>query len=206
MINRTGAVEAFWLNEEIECYFKNNLVYVRIRKNASTFYTNLFVSNGRTGIQFKDINWNIHHVFGFIQDPIVRYCKGLTEDLFKDSLEFAEKVTSILTKTPINSAVLTYHTIPISLMVGDRMYEMTWITLDSDISSKQQLDKFCSQHNVFLNWDHDILSHPSNPEKINFFNNVKVSLGTGNHVFWRVLAKDIDLYNQVLAESKNILN
>jgi len=84
------------------------------------------------------------------------------------------------------------------------MYDMTWFPLDLDTSSKQQLDEFCNQHGISLNWNLDYVTHSSDSEKINFFNNMKFLLGDGNHIFWRLFAKDIDLYNNVVHNHKKL--
>jgi hypothetical protein len=204
MIPNIGNVELFWLNEVTECYQKNNLIYIRILKNASTFYTNLFIENKWDAIKFKDIDWERNQVFSFIQDPVVRYCKGITEDLYQNE-PLKEKIVPVIKDHPVDTVILTYHTLPISLLCGEHMYKIKWFTLDSDAVSPQQLDSFCKQHHVSLDWSREVHRNVSKFEKINLFNNLKFLLGDANHIFWKLFAKDIDLYNYV-CNQKNISN
>ena len=203
MTSTTGNIELFWQNESSECFCKNNLIFVNILKNASSFYRDVFVTNKWNFLKFENVNWEDNYVFGFIQHPVVRYCKGLTEDLY-ENLDLSGKILPLLSDNIKNFLPLTFHTLPISMTCGDRMYQMTWFPLDADTSSKQQLDDFCRGHNVFLNWNFNFNLHSSNPKKINFFNNVKFLLGNGNHIFWKVFAKDMDLYNKVICNQKNL--
>jgi hypothetical protein len=201
MQTKTSDVESFWINDSLECYQKNNLVYVRILKNASTFYTNLFVSSGWELIEFKNINWSTNQVFGFIQDPVRRYLKGLTEDLYND-FELQKHIFFMIQHHKNKNILpLTLHTMPISLTCGDYMYDMLWIPIDIDNSSIQVVKNLCNEHNISLTNDINSTNmHNSNSEKLELYKKIKIIFGNGHSNFWKLLSKDIELYYQTITK------
>jgi hypothetical protein len=193
-----GKVEKIWFNDTVRFYRKNNLVYAPVLKNASTFYTTLFTKNNWKLIQFQDIDWDKDRVFGFIQNPTIRYCKGLTEDLYNDN-DLQLHILPLLEQRQKNVLPMTFHTLPISLMFGDYMYDILWIPIDKESLGKEKVVSFLKINNISLNWDnHQSKIHESNLEKLKFFETVKNMLGNGNSNFWKLLSKDIDLYYHVI--------
>lgn len=196
-----GKVEEFWLNHDINCWSKNNLVYVGIVKNASTFYRNLFIKNDWQLLEFKNIDWENNQVFSFIQDPVVRYCKGITEDLYRNE-SLKEKIVPVLKDHLHDTVVLTHHTLPMSITCGENMYKITWIPIDVP-GQKEILEEFLKKNNESIAWHIPHFSNKTTFDKKVLFKNIQFLLKDKNHLFWKLFSKDIDLYNQVILEHNN---
>lgn len=203
MIKVSRNVENNWVNEGLRCWRSGSLVYVRMLKNASSYYTKVFLDNHWQEITFNDIDWTNDTVFGFIQDPFQRYIKGLTEDAWSTS--DAQTVIRFLLDYPHAAVCLiSYHTNTIHLTIGDRMYDMTWIPIDVDQPSQKRVDQLCSKHNITINWPKNQKLNESPPEKLELFQQVKTKLGNGSGPLWRMLSRDIDLYHAVIADLNTI--
>lgn len=130
-------------------FFKcDKLVYIAIRKNASSFYTNYFqLQLGWKEISLQEVDWENDIVFSHISDPMERHIKGISEaisqfqlirDLFNDS-----KFCSIL-----GHSVLDSHCVPICLTLGKHIEQIDWILLDSKVPSETLTNKFLLKYNI----------------------------------------------------------
>lgn len=125
-----------------------NLVYIAIRKNASTFYTNFF--QGQMGWKedsFSNVDWDRDVIFSHISDPIARHIKGIAEiidqsqffkDLFNDP-----KFCNIL-----GFSIADSHYVPIYTTLGPYVNKIDWILLDSPIRSEELTSKFLFKYNI----------------------------------------------------------
>lgn len=201
------------INEfNVHIYRNKNVVYLATLKAASTFYTSLVLANNWEVIRFSDINWSIDHVFGFIVDPKVRYLKAVTEDYFNEEVEmvidgiedwvpdpeFQNILCAILGKHKSQCFVLTHHSLPLSVTLGDYVRKIDWIPADTDIRSEIFFTKLCEKYKIAIDYtSENIDEHKSNAYKTLIFNKLKDLFGNGNYFQELVLAKDIDLYNEV---------
>lgn len=189
---------------------KGNLVYLASLKAASTFYITLLLSNGWDTITFDSIDWTTDHVFGFISEPVARYIKAVTEDFFNEEIyieeteeiipdvEFQDLLTKILSKHKTQCLVLTHHSLPLSVTLGDYVKKVDWIPLSDDIPSDKLFTKLCEKYTITLDYtSENIDHHVSNGYKVSIFDELRSLFGEGNYFRDMVLAKDIDLYNDV---------
>ena len=185
-----------WINNSSIFYRKNNLIYAVTHKCASSFYTSLVKYNRWEKIKFVDIDWVNDRVFSFIIDPYIRYAKGLAEDIQGMSLKSTNDLNLLLQD---NTAFLSFHSIPISQIYKDYAYSIDWIPLDGDTPSESIILKLFEYHNIKIEWPEFKNYHKSTPKKIELFNKVKELIGNGNHIYYRLLSTDVDLYNTVLS-------
>ena len=184
---------------------KGNLVYLASLKAASTYYKSVLVSNGWLTIPFVNIDWARDHVFGFISDPVTRYMKAVAEDFFNEETEqliadeeFQNHLRKTLGRHKKQCFVLTYHSLPLSVTLGDYANYVDWIPLGNDIPSDQLFTKLCEKYSITLDYSSPMIDqHVSTEYKISVYDELKSLFGDGNYFRDMVLAKDIDLYNKV---------
>jgi hypothetical protein len=132
----------------MKCLRSENLVYIAIRKNASTFYTNFFqLQLGWEEISLKDIKWGENVVFSHISNPMDRHVKGIAEsiaqhDLIRDIFN-DPKFCQIL-----GYSIVDPHCVPICSTLGENVKYIDWILLDSPTPSENLTAKFLSKYNV----------------------------------------------------------
>jgi len=181
------------LLKDLTFYKKDNLVYTYVLKNASTYYSNLLKYNNWDRILYRDINFNKHHVFGFIMDPINRYFKGLAEDITNN----INNTEEFFTNNNSNEFIfLSGHCVPISLTYIDFYKNIDWIPLDIGIESDQFFKKLLEHHGIDFNFD-NVFDYKSTSEKINLYKKLK-DMFINNDILHKVLHKDILLYNSVI--------
>jgi hypothetical protein len=176
-------------------YRKDQLVYASVLKCASTFYTNVVVSNDWIEIQFADINWNNDHVFGFIMNPAERYMKGLAEDIADPETSWS------IDNLPIykDSVVFTFHSLPIYATLNEYLYKIDWIPIDRDFKSETMLECLLKKYNITLNWP-NIGKHESSSEKLKIYNKIKNLIDLNNHVLRNSLSPDVELYKNIISK------
>lgn len=201
-----GNVESYWIftSTENQCWRYGKVVYIPILKTASTYYASILERNGWQSCGLDSVDWSTDSIFGFIMDPVQRYLKALTEDALVSA-----KHKSIIEKTldlgTDHCCLLTHHALPMSLTLGDLMYHVYWIPIDSDISPDKMLIEFCYKHGLQLHLDFDIdvkHRHQSSKHQLDIFRSLRDRFDTGNAHFYRVFAKDIDLYRNICATVK----
>lgn len=199
----------FWLNKfNILIYKKNNLIYIPTLKNACTFYRTLCMYNNWKTISWYDIDWHNHHVISFIGEPKRRYFKGLAQDLFNiNFLEDKEVFYELLkysTKTLNDTTlILTVHSTPLSIVLGDKVEQIDWIPIHKNIDNYKYFKKLCLEYGIETRDDSPTIEkHESIPQKEAFFDvlyNNMADIET-NLYFNLVMSKDVDLYNRVLSK------
>ena len=177
-------------------YRKNQLVYTSVLKCASTLYNNVVLHNNWTEIQMHDINWQHDHVFGFIMNPIVRYIKGLSEDVFDPT------TSRSINNLPVHNDCITFtfHSLPISLVLKDRMHLIDWIPLDTEIKSETLFQILLKKYNIDLVWPVHVNKHESTDEKTKIYNTIKNIINIDNYVVQRGLEVDINFYRTVISK------
>ena len=192
-----GNVEAYWLDDNLFCFKKQNVAYVSQRCNASTFYDSVVIENGWQEIKYSEINWQQDAVFGLIQDPINRYCKGLAADLLCDEM-LKNSILPLFDKITSGFVPITLHTLPISLTCGDKYQQIHWIPIDQNVSSEELVVKFCKKNNLNLEINKNMKTFNAiNPDETALYLHLKKLLGDANHIFYKIFSKDIDLYHSV---------
>jgi hypothetical protein len=196
-----GPQEIQWMDQEAECLTYDHLVYVKTLKAASTYYSAVLRTNGWRSMQFGHIDWQHNQVFGFIMDPVTRYLKGLTEDCLDSGL--APLINDVLRlQQQQHLCLITQHTMPLSLLFGDRVYEISWIPLDLDLDPDDCLRSMLKAHGIDVLWDGGFRhQHVSDAHKQELFLHTKTMFAQGNAHFYRIFARDIDLYNDVVSRS-----
>lgn len=182
---------------------KGNLVYLASLKAASTFYKTLLVHNGWDTIGFDSIDWGQNHVFGFMADPVKKYIKAITEDYFNEEteqlvadVEFQNLLRKILSRHRKQCFVLTYHSLPLSITLGDYANKVDWIPLGEN--SDRLFTKLCEKYKITLDYTLDGVDvHESDWYKNSIYEELTTLFGEGNYFRDLILAKDIDLYNEV---------
>ena len=193
----------YMFRHAIQVCASGSVVYVRNLKSASTFfYWNLTKKFGWKEISWQDIDWRQQHVFGHLQDPIVRRHKGVAEfimmnkaqNLFNESEQFK----NFIKHTP----VFDEHTCSYHATYGDSCYHIDWIPI-ANYSHEQVIkitETLLKHHGVFSNqrWDHSF-AHYSDPEKKKIelqLKQIYESESTPDWLNWH-LHNDRMLYNTV---------
>ena len=188
-----NTVEHEWVNSNAIFYQKDNLVFAVVLKNASTYYQTLLEKfNDWQLVTLDTINWEENYVFGFITDPVERYLKGLTEDLY-GKFKTVNDVISYLEMSE-NSTVISFHSIPLTAWFGKYAYKINWVPLDQIESGDDYLKNLCEKNNVSLTIPKNIDKHVSTSDKLKFYHTIKSKLNNFHHTFWLTYAADIDLY------------
>lgn len=188
-------IQDFWMNDVNSCLRRNNLVYVNHPKCASTYYMNLLAENGWTPLEYKDIDWASDHVFGFFMDPFTKHAKAITAEL----AGYPDKLDVLLSMGPRffqDLGLFGWHTMPLWLRFGNRVWDITWIPIDVQIDSDTLFRKFLKHHNTEIDFV-SVDSNPSDAYTQQLFHQIKQLIGNGSAILWQVLSRDLDLYNQI---------
>ena len=158
---------------------QKNLVYLAVYKCASTYYTGVLAQNNWKNIKPSDIDWEKDTVFGFIQDPLERYIKGLAEDVHNNLTQWT------IDNLPLfkDGVILTEHTWPVQLIIGEHADQVHWLRLTSNVQKNNLLlEKFLLEYNekVVL-YPADM--HTSNLEKLEIYNAIKERLEENQFLF-----------------------
>lgn len=183
-----------YLNEFIETYRHDQLVYLRTLKCASTFYSSLFKSNYWQKQKISDIDWNHDHVFSFIMDPMERRLKGLAEFL---SMYPTHRALLEITEIWPKISYFDYHSMPYSVSYKDYCGQIDWIPIDHPEFKSQDLVKILLRDNgVKFDWAVSD-PHQSSDHKQQIYNKIKELSGTLSGEVFISLEQDLILYDNV---------
>jgi hypothetical protein len=153
----------------VQCLTNGPMVYVRNLKCASTFFGSSFKNCWRwEPIQWSDIEWKYHHVFGHMLDPLERRIKGIAEyinlhdlhELFHRDTNFQDFVK--------NAIALDEHSNSYHDTFGNLVYHIDWIPISG--YTHEQVIEFTERllrHygiKTLKNWDYKNV-HRTHPEK-----------------------------------------
>ena len=115
-----------------ECWKAKSLIYVRTFKCASTFFCDNFGRSGWSLIDWDDIDWEQHHVFSFMMDPVERRHRGVLQhlrncELVADYIRDTRLQALIERATRLEAHSFTYHD-----QYGSRVNQVDWIPLYAD--------------------------------------------------------------------------
>lgn len=120
--------------DALVAYTCGTLTYVPVLKNASSFFRYSFEHSFKwRQIKFSDIDWAKQHVFGYIQDPIIRRHKGIVEYLgITNTIHLLEDLNfqNFISDLP----VLDEHTVSIAETFGNFAWLIDWIPMSDDHS------------------------------------------------------------------------
>jgi hypothetical protein len=183
----------------------NKLVYVRYEISKGSFYYPILQYNKWEQIEFDEINWDEDHVFSFILDPVERYMSGVSFDLL-----YNPALTEILLNQGAelfkNLLIITPHSVPIHNIFFDHVDNIDWIPTGDGFDDECNFKKLCAHHGIELDWNTSVTSQ--------VFRNIRDikakvkgmldnDLGIGTRHLWTLLAKDIDLYGEILKNFKS---
>ena len=189
-------ISDYWINDELKVFKKNNLVYVSTMKCAHQFYCHVAEKNYWDPFNFKDIDWQKDHVFGFIMDPIELYLKGLAEDLDTDRhIELYKELYNI--NYSRNIILLTAHSIPPSIRYQEYRYKIDWIPMVSKPNTEYFFKKVCNHHGIDIEIPADVDRHVSSRSKLENYRVLKTMFNNFNGTFYKIFSTDIDFYNTV---------
>lgn len=187
-------------NGPIKTFRKDNLVYVSIPKCQFTYYGHVFDANKWTPetVHIKDIDFEKHTVFGFIVNPYRRYLKGITQDIWIDKKR-DEVADAIINLSQKGMPIMSLHSLPISTMFGDKMFDIDWIPLHTGVNPDVLLEKFMEFHNC------SFVIPEISPYKRNASSEIKLklhdrlanNLGIGSNYINQLVSYDMDFFKQV---------
>jgi hypothetical protein len=150
----------------IECLEKNNTVYVRNLKCASTFFYQNFIQDDWHPIKFESIDWDCH-VFGHILDPIERRYKGIAEYIKMCNLEQEYLESEKLQKLIKSAPFLDRHSTPYHLLFENKIHSIDWIPLSKDYQQNIKCTEILLQNDNINppTWNYSLV-HSSNTGKI----------------------------------------
>jgi hypothetical protein len=132
--NRFDQIEdvAFCTNLTTIGYKFENLVFVPVKKCASTYYTNLFYNQlGWEEIgNFSSLDEDTVF-FGVIMDPTTRWLKGITEFFWGRGLVDDQIIKRVLSDNcNVGVLALDPHSMPYSITFGQWLDKINWFPLD----------------------------------------------------------------------------
>lgn len=189
-----------WISDNVKCLRMNKLVYVRYEISKGSFYYPILQFNKWKTIDFNEINWHEDHVFSFILAPVERYLSGVSFDLF-----YNPSLTEILLNQGAelfkNLLVVTPHSVPIHNILFDHVENIDWIPAGDGYDDENNFKKLCAHHGIELDWNTSV-TIPAFNNISNIKDKVRImlenDLGIGTRHLWSLLAKDIDLYSEIL--------
>ena len=196
-------MEHHCLNDVNQVWRQGNLVYVNHPKCASSYFTHTFQTNQWQFVAFQDIRWGHDQVFGFIMDPVTKYLKGIAQDFWDWYPDRTPEILAHLSIWIKHHTFVGWHNMPLSLKLQKYMYQVHWFPLDLPGITAMDLVQGFLQHHAHSVTFQPEPAHVSTPAKIEIFKQIKEKFGELSQSARQVLAKDIDLYNQV-CESINV--
>jgi len=172
------------------------LVYIATLKCASTYYSTLLLDNGWERIYFTDIDWTNDQVFGFINDPDLRYFKGLSEDVLNaESEELESHILITLKNFNQHLGLFSFHTLPITTKLQSYADKIDWIPI---------FDGF-PHHKIFLELLklHNLTAEPGENLDPNVATEYKK---THYEKFKKLTDKKGDLYKIFTAGNRELFN
>jgi len=135
-------------------------VYIRMLKCASSFFHNNFQDWGWTPIAFEAIDWNHHHVFAHMLDPMERRYKGAAEyiqmnnmqDIFFHNPDFRKFISQI---PAFDDHTASYHA-----QLGNYCRMIDWIPISgrAPTETAQLTELLLAEHDIHVlnrwNWEH----------------------------------------------------
>lgn len=199
-----SGIQREWILKNLVGYKKNKLVFIPILKTASIFYSSLFEKNNFQQVSGNDIDWTSDDVYGFLMNPVQRYLKGLTEDanmVHVYGTNLKKIIFEILNYKQLHLCLLTVHSLPLSLQLGEYIYKIKWLPIDNQFFDPNTfIDNLCKINNIEINWsNHNSKIHTSDRQSIELFEQLKQAWSDGNSHFWQVYGEDLDLYASVIS-------
>lgn len=182
----------------VHCYKRKNLIYIGTYKTASTYYKTLLLDNGWNQVWFKDINWDRDHVFGFINDPVVRYMKGVVQDLYNwEDPALVDKAFDIISNHKNQLLLLSEHSMPICLTLKEYVNRVDWIPINEETPSHQLFLKLLAHYGFRVSNEENIDPNHSGQQQRDMVKEYAEKFKDSKGMFNITFAGDIDLYESV---------
>ena len=180
------------------------LVYVATPKCASTFYTTLLLDNGWDRILFSEIDWDTDHVFGFINDPDIRFYKGLAQDVMNVN-DFDEEKGKTLENNVVQTLanfkqdviVFSSHSMPVYIKYGEYCNKIDWIPIVDGVPHHELFLKLLKQYNLSVEFGENLDPNIANDYKKNYYTKFKAPDIQESDLYKIFIAGNRDLFNQV---------
>jgi len=181
----------------------NDVVYIRILKCASSFFHNNFQAWGWTPIAFEAIDWERHHVFAHMLDPLERRYKGAAEyiqmnnmqDIFLTNPDFRKFISQI--------PVFDDHTASYHDQLGNYCNMIDWIPISGrePAETKRLTELFLWSHGIRVlgRWNRNHARHADARLKHLQSAVRECTEQTYHDSVYQYLLRDCVLYNRVCA-------
>jgi hypothetical protein len=181
-----------------------HLIYVRTLKCASTYYTNLFKSQGWQLCKFVDIDWEQDHLFGLLMDPYRRHIKGLVEDMIILGVE-KTLIQNINQNFWRVAPTLGIHSMGIAQMYKGFCHKINWIPMDVNrIDAKKILEDLFEKFNIEMQWTNTRDNESDDYQKELFNQIYKLFCGPGQSWYDITQGEDVALYNSAISNYRSI--
>lgn len=188
-----------WMNRVNRLFKKDQLVYAEVLKNASTWASGILSYNGFHEIKLQDVDWEKHHVFGFIQHPHNRRLKGIAEDLLTFCSVEQYLLNNLGHRFWVDHLTFGPHSMPLSLTWHNKTTKIDWIPIDvPHIDVGLMLSKLFSSYGLEFKNNDQIEKHQSDEYKKEVHDRIKHMIGNGSSHLHLMLSGDLDLYETVV--------
>lgn len=162
-------------------YRKDNVVYVPTFKCASTYYTDLVLSQGWVKENIWDLDLEKYKAFGLMLHPFTRRLKGIIQLMKKSfSNDFSKASNFLLDENNRNFvsqiSIMDGHTLPYSFLFGSKLAQIDWLPMEvyTDDEIKSSIISFCKQNGVdIIIPRNDKRSNQSSDDRIKLYDSLK---------------------------------
>ena len=184
---------------------KNNVVLINTFKNASTFYTNLCISNDWQRIYFSEINFDNDIIVGFVSDPTLRYGKGILEDILNaDKLGLVNYVKKFISDMHKHFILIqSFHTLSAIQILGNLNNKIIWIPIDKDIDSYKIFNDICIENNISNKIPEDIEGNVASLQKKQLQISISKSIPSENLFLNLCYAYELNIFLQAKKKYQN---
>jgi hypothetical protein len=180
-----------------------DVVYIRMLKCASSFFHNNFQAWGWTPIAFEDIDWQNHHVFAHMLDPVERRHKGAAEYIQMNNMQDIFIINPDFRKFISEIPVFDDHTASYHEQLGNYCNMIDWIPISgrAPAETARLTEVLLLSHNIHVLdkwlWRH---ARPADARLRALQSAVRECTEQAYHdSVYRYLLRDCLLYNRVCA-------
>lgn len=198
----------YWLQNGTHAigYKYQNLLYVPVRKCATTNYTEFFHNTlGWKQVQLHNQDWDSIKAFGLIMHPLTRRLKGIVEAICisynNDYSKILEQLEDPYFQTLINSiSIMDTHSMPYTEIFGPILDKIHWIPMESNTKNlKMQITKFLKEQGLEITIP-DIRLGASADQKLEIYNKIYELFVThlSDAELYILFANDLKFYHNLL--------
>lgn len=178
-----------------------SLVYIATLKCASTYYSTLLLDNGWERIYFTDIDWQRDQVFSFINDPDLRYHKGLSEDVLNaESEELESHILQTLSKFDQHLGLFSFHTLPITIKLQGYIDKIFWIPIFDGSPHHEIFLELLKSYNLTAEPGENLDPNMANEKKKTYYNKIQSATNLDRDLYKIFTAGNKDLFKKVCSK------